>query len=99
MSTPVKLSAPDARAIAAELLSGNDQLEASSKALASIASDLSVAGMQGEAGRAVARKQEELTQRAGELIKTSREQAEGLNNYATLVEQTQAEDAAAANAV
>lgn len=97
--TNVKLSAPDARRIAAGLLERNAAITESSSKMAQIADDLSVAGMQGLAGAAVARKQRELDAKTKQLVATSEEKAHGLNDYANLVEASQDEDAASVNSV
>lgn len=89
----VALSPEEARAIASDLNTGIAQMRKASSNLATIASDLSVGGMVGETGRALARKQGELHADAEKLAVVSEERAAGLNDYANVVEAGQREDA------
>jgi uncharacterized protein YukE len=94
----VKLTASEARSISAELHSGIEQMRTASTNLVRITADLAVSGMKGQAGPALAAKQEQLHQQAEKLATLSTERAQGLSDYANIVEQGQAEDAARINA-
>ncbi|ULD39007.1 hypothetical protein [Rhodococcus qingshengii] len=95
--TNVKLSPEDARRISAGLQSAQNDMSQASQALVTITTDLSVNGMEGASGRALAAKQEELHSTAEQLATKTLDRAAALTSYANTVESTQAESAGRAN--
>ncbi|WP_301850667.1 hypothetical protein [Rhodococcus pyridinivorans] len=95
----VKLTASEAREIAAQIDEGINQMRTASTNLVRITTDLSTNGMKGLAGPALAGAQERLHARAENLANISLERSQGLKDYANVVEAGQAEDAHRASSV